>query len=302
MAIPTSRTDKNAEIIIDRNKCNLCGICVDICKDFSLKIENNKLVVSREPLFGCFGCGQCAAVCPSGAIVVEGRTLSAEDFIKQPHRSSRAGYNELYNLLVSRRSIRDFKNKPVEQELIDKILNAASTAPMGIPPSDTGVLVFKDKLSIRSFSFDFINELKKMKKFFSPFMLAVLKPSIRKADYELSKSFLIPLVNFFEKAMAEDKNYLLYDAPLVMYFYNKGYADPADPYIAATYAMIAAHSLGLGCCMIGSIVPFLKSMKKLKAKYNIPAESKDGIFLVFGYPEYKFQKAVKRTFAEVNYT
>ncbi len=128
MAIPTSRTDKNAEIIIDRNKCNLCGICVDICKDFSLKIENNKLVVSREPLFGCFGCGQCAAVCPSGAIVVEGRTLSAEDFIKQPHRSSRAGYNELYNLLVSRRSIRDFKNKPVEQELIDKILNAASTA------------------------------------------------------------------------------------------------------------------------------------------------------------------------------
>lgn len=301
MAIPTSRTDRNAEIVIDQNKCNLCGICTDICKDFSLKIENNKLVVSPEPLFGCFACGQCAAVCPTGAIVVEGRTMSAEDFIKQPHKSERAGYNELYNLLVSRRSIRDYKDKPVEQQFIDKILNAASTAPMGIPPSDTGVLVFRDKETVRRFSFDFIDELKKMKKFFSPFVLAILKPFLKKADYELSKSFLIPLIKFFEKGKADGNNYLLYDAPLVMYFYNKGYADPADPFIAATYAMITAHSLGLGCCMIGSIVPFLKSMKKLKSKYKIPKGSKDGIFLVFGYPEYKFQKAVKRTFAEINY-
>ena len=140
-----------------------------------------------------------------------------------------------------------------------------------------------------------------MKKYFSPFALALMKPFLRKADIELTKSFLNPLISFLEKSRKEEKNFLLYDAPLCMYFYNSGYADPADPLIPATYAMLAAHSIGLGSCMIGSIAPFLKHMNKLKKKYSIPEGSKDGIFLVFGYPKYKYHKAIKRTFAKVEY-
>ena len=301
MPIPTSRTNEIASLIIDQNKCNCCGACVEVCKDFSLIIENEKLLVSDKPLFGCIGCGQCAAVCPTGAIIVEGRTLSAGDFIKQPPKTERASYDSLLNLLISRRSIRDFKDKEIPAEIIEKILNAASTAPMGLPPSDVGVIIFKGKEKVRNFSFDFIDGLKKMKKFFSPFMLAIMRPFFKKADIELTKSFINPLIDFFEKSRLEDRNYLLYDAPLCIYFYNSGYADPVDPYISATYAMIAAHSIGLGCCMIGSIAPFLKHMKALKKKYNIPLDSKDGIFLVFGYPKYKYQKAIKRTFARIDY-
>jgi NAD-dependent dihydropyrimidine dehydrogenase PreA subunit len=296
MPIPTSRTTENARITIDQETCNGCGACVEVCKDFGLYLEGEKLIVSETPVFGCFGCGQCAAVCPNGSIIVEGRTLSAEDFIRQPSRGERTTYDYLYRLMLSRRSVRE-----VEQSKIDEILGAAVTSPMGIPPSDVGVLIFKGKNKVREFSFDFIDALNSMKKYFSPFMLALMKPFIKKEDYTLSKQFIVPLINILLKSKSEGKNHLLYDAPLAMYFYNSGFADPADPIIPATYAMLAAESVGLGTCMIGSIAPFLKHMGTFKKKYRIPDAGKDGVFLIVGYPKYKYAKAIKRTFANVDY-
>ncbi len=63
MPIPTSRTNENARIFIDEEKCNGCWLCVEVCKDFSLEMKNGKAIVSDTPFFGCFGCGQCMAVC-----------------------------------------------------------------------------------------------------------------------------------------------------------------------------------------------------------------------------------------------
>ncbi len=301
MPIPTSRTAENAHIIIDQDSCNACGACVEVCKDFGLYLDGEILKINPEPVFGCFGCGQCAAVCPNGSIIVEGRTLSAEDFIKQPSRGSRTTYDYLYRLMLSRRSVRDFKEKDIEQSMIDEILRAAVTSPMGIPPSDTGVQIFKGKNKVREFSYEFIDALKPMKRYFSPFMLILMRPFLKKEDYILSKQFVVPLIDVLLKSKAEGKNHLLYDAPLAMYFYNSGFADPADPIIPATYAMLAAESLGLGTCMIGSIAPFLKHMKALKKKYRIPKASRDGVFLIIGHPKYKYAKAIKRTFAKLDY-
>ncbi len=301
MPIPTSRTKEIAHVKIDYLSCNFCGLCAEVCKDFTLVMESGVLVINDHPIFGCLACGQCAAVCPNGSIVVQGREMTAEDFIRQPLKNERSGYDELYSLMLSRRSVRDFKDRPVERELIEKILRAAVTSPMGIPPSDVGVLVFESKDKVRKFSFEFIDEVVKMKKYFSPLVMTLLKPFMKKQDQELTKDFLVPLIDLFGKSKAEDKNYLLYDAPLAMYFYNSGYADPADPLIPATYAMLAAHSMGLGSCMIGSIAPFLKYMKPFKKKYSLPPGSKDGIFVIFGHPKYKYRKAIKRSFARVEY-
>ena len=50
----------------------------------------------------------------------------------------------------------------------------------------------------------------------------------------------------------------LYDAPVALCFYGSPCCDPAGPVIAATYAMPAAESLGLGTCMIGGNDPFIQ--------------------------------------------
>ena len=69
------------------------------------------------------------------------RCLSLDDIMEIPSKESRATYEQLKSLMLARRSIRDFRDKEVEREVIDKIINAASTSPMGLPPSDVEILV-----------------------------------------------------------------------------------------------------------------------------------------------------------------
>jgi len=86
MPILTSRTREFAEIIIYDEKCNGCGLCVTVCKDYSLIIEDNKVRKSDKSFFGCIACGHCMAICPEGAIEIHGRELSAECLFDLPEK------------------------------------------------------------------------------------------------------------------------------------------------------------------------------------------------------------------------
>jgi nitroreductase len=102
--------------------------------------------------------------------------------------------------------------------------------------------------------------------------------------------------------MKAGDNYVTYDAPVAMYFYGSPYCDPADPIIAATYAMIAAESLGLGTCMLGGVHPFIqkgKAARKFREKYGIKYTSREGLIVIMGYPRVKYNKGIRRTFANV---
>jgi ferredoxin len=301
MAVITSRTSESGSIHIDHEKCTACGFCVTVCKDFDLNIENGKLVIAKYPAFGCITCGQCVAVCPHDAIKITGRTMKNEDFFDIPKDYEKPSYDALYKMLVSRRSIRDFKDKEVEPEIIDKILGFASTAPMGIPPSDVEVLVLSGKDKVKEFTDDFATYLKYMKFMFKPVVLALMRPFMKKEKFRMFKNFVAPLVENLIASNNKGIDHALYSTPCALYFYGTPYADAADQYIAATYATIAAESLGLGCCMIGCIGPFIsKGENKLKAKYKIHPKNQDGLFIILGYPKYKYHKTIKRTFAKIN--
>ncbi|HOY39725.1 MAG: nitroreductase family protein [Bacteroidales bacterium] len=302
MAIPTSRTKVNAEIRIDIDRCSGCGLCTQVCTDSNIVIANAKAKTTAGSVFGCIACGHCMAVCPENAISINGRTMSFSDLIPLSEKHKMANYDELLALMQSRRSIREFRDKNVDDDTIDKILEYASFSPMGLPPSDVHVIVFRGKDKVNAFAKDYSDFLKGMKYITSNWFITLMRPFWGKANDEMFRNFIKPAVNTFTKQMDCGRNMITYDAPLMFYFYGSPYIDPADPIIAATYAMHAGVSLGLGTCMLGAIHPFLqygKNGKLFREKYGIKYKSREGLFLIMGYPKVHYHNGLKRSFAEV---
>ncbi len=304
MAIPNSRTNERGAITIDQEKCNGCGLCVEVCKDFDLEVVDGKARVSGEGIFECFACGHCMMVCPQAAIHINGRLLSPDDIFPIPERKAAATYESLMALYQRRRSIREYNDTAVPADIIEKVIQAAKTAPMGIPPSDVHLLVLDSKEKSFRFAQDFCNYLKKLKWMVTPVGLLFIRLIYGKETADIFKHFVKILIEKYISSMDSGKNAVTYNAPAALYFYGSPYSDPADPIIAATYAMHAAESLGLGTCMIGGVHPFTlngQAAKKFRKKWSIKYKSKEGLIIIMGYPKIKFRASVKRSLAEINF-
>jgi len=301
MPLKTRRAKDTAEVMIDYALCNGCGLCAEVCKGQPLYVNNGQVKIDQRRLFGCIGCGHCAAICPQSCIVVQGRELSPEDLFELPGREARADYASLLAMLQARRSCRAFRNREVEPEVVQRILEAAATAPMGLPPSEVEVLVLDGFARVREFARDAVDLMYAKRWLFSPIALALLRPFIGKEAYALWKSFLAPLPSFFHEKMEQNEDWLLYGAPLAMYFHASPTSDPMDFAIAGTYAMLAAEASGLGTCMIGTLEPFLKHKSRLNQKYNLPANNVHGIMVIIGYPKYTFLRGIRRSLARVDW-
>jgi len=292
--------NKAASIIVDYKTCNLCGACVSVCGT-GLIIKNGKVVFDPEASAGCIGCGQCMASCPTGSIIVEGRKMSPEKVILLPPVDKCASPNQLESLLLRRRSVRNFERKAVEKNLIDRVIQIASTAPMGIPPSDVGIIVLEGK-SLKEFRNDMIQYFKGASRFmFNPLMMGLMRIFSKKRNYEMYRDFLVPVIHEYIEDSKENVDSLLYDCPVVMIFHISPYAGPEDAVIAATYAMEAAESLGLGSCLNGMVGPFLGRSKRLKKKYGIPLENSVPMALMLGHSTVEYHKAIRREFAKVSF-
>ncbi|MGC8692158.1 MAG: P-loop NTPase [Thermoplasmata archaeon] len=54
--------------VIDYNKCNLCGKCVETCEYRAIKLKNNEIKILD---YLCEGCLACAVICPEKAISIK---------------------------------------------------------------------------------------------------------------------------------------------------------------------------------------------------------------------------------------
>ncbi|MEN6474317.1 MAG: nitroreductase family protein [Syntrophaceae bacterium] len=292
--------------VIDHATCTACKLCVRICASNSLAMDaDNRVMVLPDGTpdsFGCIGCGHCMLVCPTGSITVTGRKLKQGDTVSLPPAEECATAEALEALFLQRRSIRDFAKKEVPRELIERVVEAASSAPMGIPPWEVGLVVFHGRDKVRELSADVTALYRGMLKLLGrPLVMKLIRPFVKKSTYAQMQSFIIPLAEIITNARDRGEDYMLYDAPAALLFHTSPYADAADAFIACTYAMLAAESLGLGTCMIGCLTPPLAHKPSLMRKYQIPAGHKPAIVLILGYPGVKFQRAVRRSFHSVMY-
>jgi nitroreductase/NAD-dependent dihydropyrimidine dehydrogenase PreA subunit len=301
MALLRNPSAPRPNVTVDQDRCRGCGLCVKVCSGGTLYQEGDAIRVDTDRHLGCVECGHCVAVCPAAAVTVRGTDLGPEDMGRIPARKDRPSYSSLRNLLDSRRSVRLFKDRPVSRAALAKILDAASTAPMGIPPSPVEILVLHGRDKVKAFRDDVLDAMLGMRWMFSPVMRFVMRPFMGSEMVEVLRDFVLPVMQEYETKRNEGVDRFLYDAPLAMYFHVSPYGEAADAVIAVTYAMLAAESMGLGSCIIGMVGPFLSRNKKLKEKYGVPLRNRPGIAIVFGYPVIRYRRTVKRRLARVHY-
>ncbi len=139
-----------ARVTVDRQRCDGCGKCGQTCPGQLLELQE-KVPVDRSTGdgsgLGCIGCSNCYAVCDRDAINIRGRYRVESGYYRTRLRS-RAKPNPLglpepppleelgtelsdvERVIYQRRSTRLFKkNKPVDEALLRRILEAGRFAP-----------------------------------------------------------------------------------------------------------------------------------------------------------------------------
>jgi len=90
--------DDSSILIRDPNKCILCGECVRICDEvqsigvYGFVNRGAKMQVTTafdQDLkdTDCVHCGQCAAICPTGALVIKPQIGEAWEAISDPNKT-----------------------------------------------------------------------------------------------------------------------------------------------------------------------------------------------------------------------
>ena len=134
------------ENTINQSLCKNCGICTEVCPNKIIGRNGGiDFIEGREHL--CQKCGQCMAICSAKSIHVKGLSYD-EDFHELP--ATKSNPETFFEILSSRRSVRAFKNRPVSEELLDKIVDAVSYAPFGAAPEKMEISIINNRKTIES--------------------------------------------------------------------------------------------------------------------------------------------------------
>ena len=301
MAVIHSLYRGSGVVTIDRQMCKKCGECVRTCPNEVLVLDDEHVRFAEDDAFGCISCGHCMMVCPEGSITVAGRSISPQDLVELPPPQVRASADDLSGLMLARRSVRRFRDKDVAPELLERIVDVAASAPMGIPPWDVGCVIVPGREKVRELASEIIEGYVQFLRAFRPWVIGLMRVFARRATHERYKFFVRPLAEKLVASHRRGRDLLFWDAPVVMIFHHSPYAEAADALIACTYAMLAAESLGLGTTMIGSATPVIERDKGLLRKLSIPDGNAPAIALIVGHPAARFGRAVRRRFAHVSF-
>jgi nitroreductase/NAD-dependent dihydropyrimidine dehydrogenase PreA subunit len=135
-------------LIVDESKCKQDGFCARDCPRAIIRLKDQEsypeLVPGGEQL--CLICGHCVAVCPHGAM---SHTKVPYDDCAPIQKESVINESQVVQLLRSRRSIRQFKDKPVEKQKIRRLIEIARYAPTASNTQLVKWLVFADRDTVK---------------------------------------------------------------------------------------------------------------------------------------------------------
>lgn len=284
---------------IDEELCTGCGLCVQICPSRALSLQNGQAAVTGNHSLNC---GHCMAICPEGAITVGAIDDSMSRFVSfQPDREwlpyGEFDTAQLVRLMASRRSCRNFDDKPVVQSILEDLVKIGCTAPSAtncqlwtftVLPTREAVMVLGK--GVRGFYVN-LNSMAE-RSWLRMFMKLIGKPELDHYYREYYESVKEGMAEFDRTGIDR----LFHGAPSAIVVGCKPGASlpKEDVMLAAQNILLAAHSMGLGSCLIGMAVGAMKNDRKLQRVIGIPDEETIYAVIALGYPNEFYQRQAGR--------
>ena len=244
---------------INRELCVGCGLCVSDCFPGNMKINENGVA---EAAGSCMLCGHCVAVCPQNAVSIPDYP-APEDKGSAPH----IPYEAVLHNIQFRRSIRQFEHRPVDREVIQKLLEAGRYSETGKNAQQVSYVVVQERL----------DEVKPL------IWEGLLKTALND-----------PGRNLYRKAQDYLRDHsldgLFFDAPMLLVILANGKVNGT---IAATNIEAAAVSLGLGCLFSGYIEHGLTDSADAQRVLGIEGKNISNCMLI-GYPSVDYLRIPPR--------
>jgi nitroreductase/NAD-dependent dihydropyrimidine dehydrogenase PreA subunit len=268
-------------INISEEKCIGCGLCAKDCLAKIIKIRDGKAVI--DDMRACIFCGHCGAVCPVNAIefVEDGYS----DDIMEFENFKNVDYEALNQMIHMKRSVRQFKDKPVDMELINKIVEIGRVS----PTASNG----------QPLKFTVVNSAEKLEEL-KLLSMNTLYEYGQKLEGRYKQIFSSMLENYKETGF--DRLFHNATSLIVIYGDSKGTFNlDIDGGIAGGQMTLIAETLGLGSCFIG-FLNFAASQNSEIFKFlKIPEGNKMIANIALGYKDVEYLRTVPRKKQTVNY-
>jgi nitroreductase/NAD-dependent dihydropyrimidine dehydrogenase PreA subunit len=259
-------------ITVDSEKCNKDGICVTACPTKVIQLNSTEEVPTPIPEFEefCLACGHCIAVCPAGAFSLNWLRSEACPPISKELVLSR---DQAEQFLRSRRSIRNFKDRPVEREKLQNLLKIACFAPSA-----------KNNQPWHWAVVEKIADVRRMAAMVIDWMRMVIRKHPEQAELRG-----LPRV---VAAWDAGEERICRGAPHVIVGHcDRNYGFGAeDTALALSYLELFAPTLGLGSCWGGYFYSAVNVHPPLFEALGLPAGHKAFGAVMVGYPKLRYQR------------
>ena len=286
-------------IEIDRDLCNGCGLCVSVCPTGTISLRDGKAVVSGGKSLLC---GHCAAACPHGAVRVTAideemsryKTFSREGTWLPPGKFNTSG---LVQLMASRRSCRCFTDQPVGRDTLEDLIKIGITAPSGTNSQCWTFTVLPTRKAVTALAELIASYFGQLNTTAEKTMLRLFLKLIGKGDLDAYfRGYYRKVKEALEAWHGSGKDRLFHGSTAAIVVGSRpGASCPAEDALLATQnILLAAHSMGLGSCLIGYAVAAMKKDPSIQRSVGIPSEEEIHAVIALGYTDEVYQRIAGR--------
>jgi nitroreductase/Pyruvate/2-oxoacid:ferredoxin oxidoreductase delta subunit len=303
----------NSIIVVDEEKCDGCGNCIQACPCACLEVVEKKARMIQGIV--CMSCSACVAHCQKDAISMQGFYNVEEGLFKTmllhpedghpviPEIEGIEGLTPVEEVIYKRRSNRIFSKRPVADEMVRRVIEAGRFAPSHGNNEPWSFIIINDREEM-----DKIAEMMDpLYRFLARFYFSGKTNPITRKLLAFSSFFVPPMLDQRAitggAAIVKPKDVFL-GAPCLVYLLgdkrgiNNMYVDIG---ICGQNMILAAHSLGLVTCWMSfagvgaKVLPWVKRYLGIKWPY-VPVTA-----MVMGYPRVNADSMVKRELPRITW-